>query len=96
MAAQARRPCTACSWSDLAKGGAQFPCHASAQDAEMCRSSDYQDFVFRGGMLHQEDPAAAWRKLSEQQQRMVDLLNTVRELWLLCRKAPMDPSWLKD
>lgn len=59
--------------------GTQFPCHAAAQDAEMSLSA-YEDFVFRAGLLHLDDPAAAWQEISARQQRVVDFLNTKREL----------------
>ncbi len=59
--------------------GTQFPCQSSAQDAEMSLPA-YERFVFRGGLLHLDDPAAAWRLLSERQQRLVDFLNQKREL----------------
>jgi aminopeptidase len=59
--------------------GTQFPCHAAAQDAEMSLSA-YEDFVFRAGLLHLDDPAAAWREISQRQQRVVDYLNTKREI----------------
>lgn len=54
--------------------GTLFPTQASAQDAEMSLS-DYEDFVFGAGLLNHPDPAAAWRKVSETQQRLVDFLN---------------------
>ena len=59
--------------------GTQFPCQASAQDAEMSLSQ-YEDFVFRAGLLHLDDPAAAWREISERQQRLVDYLNGKKEI----------------
>ena len=59
--------------------GTQVPCHASAQDAEMSLS-DYEDFVFRAGLLHLDDPAAAWRQISQRQQRLVDFLNEKSEI----------------
>ena len=54
--------------------GTQFPCQASAQDAEMSLSA-YADFVFRAGLLHHAKPAASWREISERQQRLADFLN---------------------
>jgi aminopeptidase len=54
--------------------GTQFPTNAAAQDAEMSLS-EYGDFVFKAGMLDHDDPVAAWKKLSDRQQRLVDLLN---------------------
>ena len=54
--------------------GTQYPTQASAQDAEMSLS-EYSDFVFNAGLLNQPDPVAAWKKISERQQRLADLLN---------------------
>ncbi len=59
--------------------GTQFPCHSSAQDAEMSLTS-YEDFVFRAGLLHTSDPAQAWRRISESQQRLVEFLNQKKEI----------------
>jgi aminopeptidase len=54
--------------------GTQFPCQAAAQDAEMSLA-EYEDFVFSAGLLDRPDPVAAWKKVSERQQRLTDLLN---------------------
>lgn len=54
--------------------GTQFPCQAAAQDAEMSLA-EYEDFVFGAGLLNEPDPVAAWKKVSERQQRLVDHLN---------------------
>lgn len=59
--------------------GTQFPTHAAAQDAEMSLAA-YEDFVFRAGLLHLDDPAAAWREISTRQQRVVDFLNGKKEI----------------
>jgi aminopeptidase len=59
--------------------GSQFPCHAAAQDAEMSLAQ-YEDFVFRAGLLHLDDPVAAWSEVSERQQRVVDYLNGKEEI----------------
>ncbi len=53
--------------------GTLFPTPASAQDAEMSMRA-YEDFVFRAGLLHLDDPIAAWRKLAEQQARLCEWL----------------------
>ncbi|HLL90937.1 MAG TPA: aminopeptidase [Tepidisphaeraceae bacterium] len=58
--------------------GTQYPSNAPAQDAEMS-AAEYEDFVFRAGLLHLPDPVAAWKKVSERQQRLVDFLNGKRE-----------------
>ncbi|HEX5245419.1 MAG TPA: aminopeptidase [Tepidisphaeraceae bacterium] len=54
--------------------GTQFPTQASAQDAEMSLA-EYENFVFGAGLLDLENPVAGWKKMSEGQQRLADLLN---------------------
>ena len=54
--------------------GTQYPTQASAQDAEMSLA-EYEDFVFTAGLLDRPDPVAAWRQVSERQQRLTDFLN---------------------
>jgi len=58
--------------------GTQYPCNAAAQDAEMSLA-EYENFVFAAGKLDKPDPVAAWRKVSERQQRLTDFLNGKRE-----------------
>src|SRR4051812_47998373 len=75
----ARRPLMESFMKRAAEGklrwcGTQYPTQASAQDAEMS-ISEYEDFVFNAGLLNHDDPVAAWRKVSERQQRLADLLN---------------------
>jgi aminopeptidase len=53
--------------------GTQYPSNAPAQDAEMSQA-EYEDFVFNAGLLDQPDPVAAWKRVSERQQRLVDFL----------------------
>ena len=54
--------------------GTQFPCQAAAQDGEMSLT-EYEDFVFGAGLLDRPDPVAAWKQVSQRQQRLVDYLN---------------------
>jgi aminopeptidase len=54
--------------------GTQYPTQASAQDAEMSLA-EYEDFVFKAGLLHLPDPVAAWKQISQRQQKLVDFLN---------------------
>jgi aminopeptidase len=58
--------------------GTQYPSQAPAQDAEMSLS-EYEDFVFSAGLLNHPDPVAAWKKVSERQQRLVDFLQGKKE-----------------
>lgn len=54
--------------------GTMYPTNAAAQDAEMSLAQ-YEEFVFRAGLLHLPDPAAAWKTISERRQRIADWLN---------------------
>lgn len=54
--------------------GTQFPSLACAQDAEMSLE-EYEDFVFSAGLIDKPDPVAAWKQISQRQQRLVDYLN---------------------
>ncbi len=83
-AAQARRGISRRFLERAAEGklkwvGTQYPSQASAQDAEMSLH-EYEDFVFRAGLLHLPDPVAAWKAISEKQQRLVDYLNKSSEV----------------
>jgi aminopeptidase len=55
--------------------GTIWPTPALAQDAGMS-NDDYTAFVNRALFLDRPDPVAAWRELSDRQQRLVDRLNS--------------------
>jgi aminopeptidase len=59
--------------------GTIWPTSALAQDAGMSED-DYAAFVNRALFLDRPDPVAAWRELSDRQQRLVDRLNTASEI----------------
>jgi len=59
--------------------GTQFPCQAAAQDAEMSLIQ-YEDFVFKAGLLHLKNPAAQWKKISVRQKRICDYLNKASQM----------------
>ncbi|MGH7242109.1 MAG: aminopeptidase [Phycisphaerales bacterium] len=59
--------------------GTLFPTNAFAQDAEMSLAQ-YEDFVFRAGLLHLADPAAEWTRISERQQRVRDYLQNKKQV----------------
>lgn len=50
-----------------------YPTDAYAQDANM-DTADFTDFVIRAMKLDQDDPVAAWLKLRDDQQRLIDWL----------------------
>lgn len=59
--------------------GTQAPTDAAAQDADMS-TAEYEDFIFRAGLLDRPDPAAAWKTIGIAQQKLCDALYRVREL----------------
>jgi aminopeptidase len=59
--------------------GTIWPTPALAQEAAMS-GDDYAAFVDRALFLDRPDPVAAWRELSEHQQRLVDRLSSAREI----------------
>jgi aminopeptidase len=59
--------------------GTQYPAHAEAQDAEMSLT-EYEDFVFSAGLLHEADPIAAWERVGREQDRITSALNQVKTL----------------
>jgi aminopeptidase len=50
-----------------------YPTHAMAQDADMSLA-DYREFVYGAGLLNEDDPVACWKKVGQEQQRMVGWL----------------------
>ena len=57
----------------------QFPCHASAQEAQMSLD-EYEDFVLKACMVHRKDPVAAWKKVHKEQARLCSFLNEQKML----------------
>jgi aminopeptidase len=52
----------------------EYPTTASAQVAGMSLE-DYQEFIFKSCKLYDKDPIASWKKVSKQQQKIVNFLN---------------------
>jgi aminopeptidase len=59
-----------------------YPTQAFAQDAEMSLR-EFEDFVYNGCLVHEPDPISAWRRVSEEQQRIVDWLNKARQIHIV-------------
>ena len=83
-AAAARKPIFKTFMSRSAAGklrwvGTQWPCQASAQDAEMSLE-EYENFVFGAGYLDDADPIKTWRRISTEQQALTDFMNKTREI----------------
>ena len=62
--------------------GTQFPTEADAQEADMSLS-EYEDFVYGAGLLDADDPIAAWRRISAEQERWAKWLDTKSELHIV-------------
>jgi len=56
-----------------------YPTQGAAQNAKMSLA-EYEDFLLRAMLLDKDDPAAAWRAFSKEQQRYVDYLNRVETI----------------
>lgn len=59
--------------------GTLYPTEAHAQDAEMSLR-EYEEFVYRAGLLYEPDPIAAWKQVHETQQRIVDFLDRCQHI----------------
>lgn len=80
----ARKPIMSIFMDRAAKGKlrwclTQFPCHASAQDADKSLS-EYEDFVYNAGFLNDPDPVKRWQTLSKQQAKLAKFLNKARQV----------------
>ena len=56
-----------------------YPTQAAAQDADMSLS-EYEDFVYRAGLLDQDDPVAEWEALGRTYARLAGWLGEQREI----------------
>lgn len=70
--------------------GTQFPTYADAQEASMSLT-EYEDFVFRAGLLHTEDPLREWQRIHEEQERWVEFLGSKQQLHI---QGPGTDLWV--
>ena len=66
----------------------QFPCNASAQDAEMSLE-EYEDFVFKGGLLDKRDPVSLWRKQSAKQAAWIKKLGKLSTIRIVGKETDL-------
>jgi aminopeptidase len=59
--------------------GLPYPVDAQAQEAAMALQ-EYEDFVYNSCFLDKEDPAAEWRKIHREQERICKFLNQASEI----------------
>ncbi|MCG3148029.1 MAG: Aminopeptidase 2 [Verrucomicrobiae bacterium] len=68
--------------------GTQWPCQASAQDAEMSLE-EYENFVYGAGHLDDPDPIQTWKRISKSQQALTDFLNKAREIRIIAEDTDL-------
>lgn len=68
--------------------GTQFPTLADAQEAGMSLS-EYEDFVYKAGHMDCEDPIEEWKRISKEQQRIVDYLNSRNEIHVISKDTDL-------
>ena len=56
-----------------------YPTNSAAQDAEMSLAQ-YEDFVYRAGLLDRDNPVAAWKELGTRLRRLSERLGQTKEL----------------
>lgn len=66
--------------------GTQYPTNADAQEASM-NFREYEEFVYGAGLLNYDDPVAEWKRISAEQDRWVNYLNTKKELHILSEET---------
>lgn len=59
--------------------GTLYPTNGAAQDAEMSLRQ-YEDFVFKAGMLDRPDPVSEWRRVHQRQERVREYLQGKKTL----------------
>ena len=64
--------------------GTQFPTQSDAQEANMSLA-DYTEFVYGAGLLDKDDPVAEWKRISAEQDRWVNYLNTKKEIRIVSK-----------
>ena len=68
--------------------GTQFPTNAEAQEAEMSLE-EYEEFVYKAGMLDKEDPVAEWEKVAQKQEKWIEYLNGKKQLHIISEQTDL-------
>jgi len=68
-----------------------YPTPAAAQNAKMSLV-DYEEFLLRAMFLDKDDPAAAWKAFSLEQQQYVDYLNGVKTVRFVAKDTDISMS----
>ncbi len=68
-----------------------FPCQSLAQDAKMDLFS-YTEFLKKALFLDKQNPVNEWKKLKEEQERLINILNNVKELEIIGEETNLSLS----
>ncbi len=68
-----------------------FPTEAYAQDAEMSLE-EFEDFVYSATFADKDDPISEWKKVSKNQQKIVDFLNTAKIIHIIGKDTDIQMS----
>lgn len=69
----------------------QFPTHSDAQEGNMSLE-EYEDFVFKAGLIDKEDPTAEWKRISLEQDKVVKYLDTKKEIRIISKDTDLKMS----
>lgn len=69
----------------------QFPTHSDAQEGNMSLE-EYEDFVFKAGLLDKDDPTAEWLRISEEQDKVVKYLDKKKTLRIVSKDTDLRMS----
>lgn len=75
----------------LTRSLCQYPTNAGAQEADMSLE-EYEQFIFNACKLYEDDPKAAWLKVRDRQQAVVDFLNKADHVQYKCGKTDISFS----
>ncbi|MBN2603079.1 MAG: aminopeptidase [Candidatus Thermoplasmatota archaeon] len=69
----------------------QFPCNASAQDAEMSLE-DYENFIFKAAHVDKKNPIEYWRSVFEKQEEIKNILEKKKNLHVIAKDTDLTLS----
>lgn len=93
---RARRPLSERIYKSPEKGGIRwslvyYPTNSGAQDAGMSLI-EWEDFIFKGCMVHKKNPVAEWKQLGKKQAKIVKTLNKVKTIRFVSSETDLSMS----
>lgn len=71
--------------------GTLYPTEAYAQEANMSLT-EYEDFFFNAGLLFEDDPVEAWRRVEHEQQRIINMLKKHSHVRIVAEDTDLEYS----